>query len=1040
MASIEPLPYVLDDLMLSCVEQEDHKGYTFIHLFGRSRKNKMKRYHFRVFGFLPNFYVLASIQPESILSSSWEKYIIDIRDDPMAPRELLRNRRVKNIVVRDSDKITSIRDKFYLRENTFNADLIYKFNFLVRKDIRSGFKIDLRDSLDNAQYYCKGFDFEQKFIETNAFYNYNNVLDGYAGTIVSDRIIDILRPDRIEPVNVFFEPRKHYLDIETDNFGKKNPSVEKAERAITHIGFYDNYIEKLVIYTHKAKEHDKIKKLVDRFNNILFKYELKDMGKEIEWRVKTFKTEQEMFKEYITFVRDNEPDMILGWNVKYDIDYIVNRLRYSFKKIPIDDNGNYYTYKSLSPVGSVFYDEFYDRYIIQGFNVFDLLEGYKRITYAKGLKESWGLGDTGIREVKYGKITYKNTLGWNWRYNFVRILKYNARDVELIVVLDKKLNISNYFWIRSRTTGCMLDNVFFTGSNIDSDIVRFCLHSRHRVLPNSNKTEGLDEAEEEMVKGAHVIKPKRGVYKNVMFFDFKAWYFSIIFSLNLSPDVMIKEIEDCIRIRVKDKSGDEVRFFIDKTRDGVMKERILYYNKLRDDYKKLTLIYENLKKYIHDKDGKTLRFAGKTISSIYDDFKRSLKKRKTHLLESDFDVLVSDITMQYGTFNDVIMDGSFIDFITYMGEIVYELYQTSQKFMVNSFYGVMLHAKFRLYNKKIGMAIPAIGVMGLIYTLDLLESIELRNIIKKKTGIDIIITILYGDTDSIAITGFEDITDKDVLIRISSIISDFLTSKYGPFFKKKFNTDVCNASIRCEHILKAIAFVDKISKSKKGSDGDGAKKKYFELTWLELVGENEWKETIKFKKKGYGKSDMPIVLKKYEKKIQALVLLQSLGVKTRQDIITFLRHVVISIRKATPEMLCFRKSLKPLGSYKAFQRSGDEHLSLEERKGVPIHVRAAIYARRYLHSQINVGDKVKYVYVKSVPDDMPETNVIAFSEESEIKGFEMDVNKQTEAFFRSVQNIVSLANIDLKTDVQRVNKDVFNVRKRDKIDISEHVK
>jgi hypothetical protein len=224
--------------------------------------------------------------------------------------------------------------------------------------------------------------------------------------------------------------------------------------------------------------------------------------------------------------------------------------------------------------------------------------------------------------------------------------------------------------------------------------------------------------------------------------------------------------------------------------------------------------------------------------------------------------------------------------------------------------------------------------------------------------------------------------------------------------------------------LKAIAFVEKITKSKKDKAKE-AKKKYFMLTWMELVGENKWSEKSEFKKKGFQKSDMPLILKEYEKNVQMLELMYAIGKKTKADVIDYVRVMLASIKKASPEKLCFRKTIKALSSYKALTRETDKDVPLEERKGIPIHVRAMLYSRRNLNESFSPGDKLKFIYVNKVPDGLPDTNVVAFNDESVLEHFGIDYTRQIDSFTKSLANLLSIIDINMKTDIRRTNKDIF---------------
>lgn len=1061
---------ILKDIMLSKVEQDKYNKYSCIHLFGRTKKNKFKKLHFRVFGFLPNFFVFDKQNPEQVRESYFKNQIIDITKDNVVKKSLIGNKKVTKIVVKDSNNVSKIRDEVFYRENTNSADIIFKDNFKYWSNIISGFDVDLRDCSRNIEFFNKGFNFEQTHKSTDSFYSYNNIITDFNEineNIIYNNIIDLVSYKNIKAKDVFFEPRKHYFDIETDNYNKKKSSWENPVSPITHIGFYDNYVDKLYVYTYKAKAHEKkkIKRIVDRFINITCKYEFKKSKKEVKWKIKTFDTEEEMLMEYVKFFINNDPDIMMAWNIQFDINYLINRIKLKYKKLKID-NVHYYTYKSLSPMNSVNFDSFSQRYEIKGINVFCLYWGYRELTKTKGMMDSYKLGDTGKRHINYGKIEYEKTIGYNWRYHFVKILKYNARDVELIIELDKDLQISNYFWIRSRTTGCSMKDVFSESRNIDSDIIRFAIHHLGASVPNSRKIIEEKGKKKDKEKGAVVFEPEIGMYKDVLFFDLKSWYYTIMYSINLSPDVLTKPKIDTINIdlfKIRDqlakelKKGNELRKAVNipqnikislrQDKDGIIKQRMHYYNLKRNSYRNTMLICDKLFDYFQEKDNNNNKiikkeFNDKKIGNIFTTFKMQLLsiKRYAYLENADFDNLVKDLEDIYElSIDTIIINMSLINELKNRIKI-YEMFQTSQKFMVNSFYGVMLYKKFRLFNKKVGASIPLIGVIGLLFTRDVIESEKLKNQIKKKFGIIITLLVIYGDTDSLAVAGLDKVKKLALQKRLAIFISKYLTMQYSRFIKKFFNSDTCNMSIRCEKILWVIAFIKLLKKIKKG-DREGAKKKYFYLSKCELSGDKDWKKNIELKSKGFGKSDMPKGLKPYEKKLQKLLCLYKIGKIGRDKIIKHVKKIILTGKKMSPEDLCFRKSIKPLEAYADVHKDEKGNFTWLDKKP-PIHVRSAIYSISNLGVEIDAHQKVKYVYVKKpmppktkgfnetegkiVTELYPETNVVAFNDEKEIADFNINYNKQMESFLKSINNLLSLVNLSIEKDIMRKHDDIIS--------------
>lgn len=91
--------------------------------------------------------------------------------------------------------------------------------------------------------------------------------------------------------------RIQYLDIENDD--SKEPDI--ANKPITIIGCWDNFLEKYILFTWKEREKER------EFKN-------KDLS------IYYFNNEKDLLKNYINFINDTSPDIITGWNiVHFDI-------------------------------------------------------------------------------------------------------------------------------------------------------------------------------------------------------------------------------------------------------------------------------------------------------------------------------------------------------------------------------------------------------------------------------------------------------------------------------------------------------------------------------------------------------------------------------------------------------------------------------------------------------------------------------------------------------------------------------------------------
>lgn len=290
------------------------------------------------------------------------------------------------------------------------------------------------------------------------------------------------------------------------------------------------------------------------------------------------------------------------------------------------------------------------------------------------------------------------------------------------------------------------------------------------------------------------------------------------------------------------------------------------------------------------------------------------------------------------------------------GSIEYKSYETIEqavKVITNSIYGVLGSPKFRLYKREIADTITLVG-RGIITF-----SIEYLN----KKGF----SVIYGDTDSVFFK-----TGSKTVDQIKEIIEN-LNTEYETF-AKQFGAEDHRFNIECEKIFKTIFFTN-------------AKKRYAgKLRWY------KGKEVDSLLIAGFesNRSDSPQVIRDFQKELFRLIL-EGKG-----------KEIVEGYVERTREKM---KQMKeelgiPVGLQKHFK----------EYKNHPIHVRAAQHSNKYHGTNFKKGDKIKWVYIKSVPQNVPHievnfttipfTNVVAF-EKKIPDGYVIDYEKMRERLIES---------------------------------------
>lgn len=329
--------------------------------------------------------------------------------------------------------------------------------------------------------------------ETISIFIKNNREDLFEADIF-DRVLFCLDElPHMDDVNLDLDWRKVYIDIETKSLGPiSNPNNPTDE--VLCVTIFDSYDGKYHFFY--VGDHEFIS------SDVLVKC----------------KTETQMLIETIKYLGSIEPDVIMGWNVHFDISYLLNR----YKKLTNDIT----QINKLSKVGYVSYDEKRKQYSIFGLVIFDLLKGYMRV-HRLGVS-GYSLDNVASEELGERKIEVD--IKSLYKLPIEKLYEYNRKDVELCILIDKKLHIFDFHDSMRKFIGCPYDSVEYASNMID-----FLLLKKARELNIVLPTKSDDMSKKMKFEGAFVDAIP-GKYHNVINFDISAMYPSIIKTFNLSME------------------------------------------------------------------------------------------------------------------------------------------------------------------------------------------------------------------------------------------------------------------------------------------------------------------------------------------------------------------------------------------------------------------------------------------------------------------------------------------------------------------------
>ncbi len=237
-------------------------------------------------------------------------------------------------------------------------------------------------------------------------------------------------------------------------------------------------------------------------------------------------SEQELLEVFVRRVRELDPDILTGWNV---VDFDLTVLSQISARTGIQltlgrGPGTVQLRQSRSPMAASV-AQVPGRLVMDGIDLvrgaFIRFENYSLNSVARAVL---GEGKTMTGHGRAYEIieAFENDRG--------RFVEYNLNDARLVMDVLKKLHLVELAVERSRLTGMPPDRV--AASIASFDFLYLSELSRRRIVAPT-----VDNARRagEPLSGGHVLEPLPGLYRNILVFDFKSVYPSIIRTFQIDP-------------------------------------------------------------------------------------------------------------------------------------------------------------------------------------------------------------------------------------------------------------------------------------------------------------------------------------------------------------------------------------------------------------------------------------------------------------------------------------------------------------------------
>lgn len=228
-----------------------------------------------------------------------------------------------------------------------------------------------------------------------------------------------------------------------------------------------------------------------------------------------------------------DADIISGWNSEYfDNPYIIKRLErvlgkrglraMCFKGAPAPKE------RVVKRFGT---DAI--TYTLYGRTHLDYLDMFKKFTFEG--RVSYSLANISAEELDTPKLEYEGTLEQLYNNDFAHFITYNARDVQVLVELDRKFKLMQLVNQMAHENTVPFLAIMGTVRYVETGITNRAHNVHNRIVLDKN----MSTEKNAKVEGAVVMIPHYGLHEWLGSVDITSLYPSVIRALNMSIETFI---------------------------------------------------------------------------------------------------------------------------------------------------------------------------------------------------------------------------------------------------------------------------------------------------------------------------------------------------------------------------------------------------------------------------------------------------------------------------------------------------------------------
>jgi DNA polymerase-2 len=237
------------------------------------------------------------------------------------------------------------------------------------------------------------------------------------------------------------------------------------------------------------------------------------------------RSEKACLRRFLAWVEEIDPDVITGWNVvDFDLAVLLRLCQRRGLRCTLGRTARELEIRRDRTTGRDPHAVLDGRVVLDGLalmrGAFFRLEDYRLETAAQTVL---GRGKLMTGDARGAEIEEA------YRTDPERLVAYNLNDAALVTEILDTTGLVELAVNRSFVTGMPLDRVSATVASVDS-LYLAGVRERGRVAPSVHA-----EAKEARITGGYVMDSRPGLYRNILVFDFKSLYPSIIRTFNIDP-------------------------------------------------------------------------------------------------------------------------------------------------------------------------------------------------------------------------------------------------------------------------------------------------------------------------------------------------------------------------------------------------------------------------------------------------------------------------------------------------------------------------